>query len=65
MKREIVPSVWATSAPAGLAADPAAAEARNGWLCAGIWLTVRVISSAPPVSARMKPFPWWIGILPR
>ena len=30
-----------------------------------ITLTVSVISSAPPVSARMKLFPWWIGIRPR
>ena len=31
----------------------------------GIWLTVSVTSSAPPVSARMKPLPWWIGTRPR
>src|SRR4051812_39541243 len=31
---------------------PGADDARNGWLCAAIWLTVSVISSAPPVSAK-------------
>ena len=37
----------------------------SGWVCAAIWLTVSVICSAPPVSARMKPLPLWMGIRPR
>ena len=46
----------------GLTAWRSPVVASSGWPWAGIWLTVRVISSAPPVSARMKPLPWWIGI---
>ena len=30
---------------------------QQGMVCAGIWLTVSVTSSAPPVSARMNPLP--------
>jgi len=32
-------------------------DASSEWLCAAICCTVSVISSAPPVSARMKPLP--------
>src|SRR5215211_113859 len=56
----VMPTVG-TTATALVRGDVLAAllfVASMGWECAGIWLTVRVMSSAPPVSARMKLFPW-------
>src|SRR6185503_8217113 len=44
---------------------PGVVEATSVWVCDGIWFTVSVIDSAPPVSARMKPLPWWSGTRPR
>ena len=53
------------AAPGVVCVHAARSTAECGCVWAGIWLTVSVISSAPPVSARMKPLPRCRGSRPR
>ncbi len=49
----------------GLLLEAVLVEPSNACECPGIWLTVSVTDSAPPVWAKVKPPPWWIGSRPR